>query len=242
MSIRRPPATAPQGCASCSATSWAIPTPASNWRSRYANGDGDVLSRECREAAICNLMCARRQPRSITVAKRESACDINSRERTSPLPLLRHSAEDDVPEGGGDAVAEAVVLEVVAHVMLALALATVRLGHEVVHVVVRVVVEEVAGDEAAEERVRGGRAEDQGEGEEEERRQRDRDGRRHHQPQLVVGVVVVDAVDDEVHAPPEGVVGLPVEDQPVQPVLRQCPDPDPAEAEQEQLPGGLALV
>ena len=62
------------------------------------------------------------------------------------------------------------------------------------------------------------------EGEEEERRQRDRDRRRHHQPHLVVGMVVVDAVDDEVHAAAEGVVGLPVEDEPVQPVLGQRPD------------------
>ena len=44
----------------------------------------------------------------------------------------------------------------VAHVLLAQLLAEVRLGHEVVHVVVRVVVDEVAEDEAAEERVGGG--------------------------------------------------------------------------------------
>ena len=56
------------------------------------------------------------------------------------------------------------------------------------------------------------------------------DRRRHHQPQLVVGMVVVDAVDDEVHAAAEGVVGLPVEDEPVQPVLGQRPDPDAGRA------------
>ena len=72
------------------------------------------------------------------------------------------------------------------------------------------------------------RAEDQREGEEEEGGERDRDRRRHHQAELVVGMVVVDAVDDEVHAAAEGVVGLPVEDEPVQPVLGQRPDPNPA--------------
>src|ERR1044072_9089932 len=55
-------------------------------------------------------------------------------------------------------------------------------------------------------------------------------------------MVVVDAVDDEVHAATEGVVWLPVEDQPVQPVLGQGPEADAAEAEQHQLPGGEALV
>ena len=41
---------------------------------------------------------------------------------------------------------------------------------------------------------------------------------------LVVGVVVVDAVDDEVEPAADRVVGLPVEDLAVQPVLGQRPD------------------
>jgi len=109
-----------------------------------------------------------------------------------------------------------------------------------VHVVVRVVVDQVAEDEAGEERVGGGRAEDQREAEEEERRERDRDGRWHHQPQLVVGMVVVDAVDDEVHLTPEGVVWLPMEDEPVQPVLGQGPDRDAGQAEPDQLQRAVA--
>ena len=60
---------------------------------------------------------------------------------------------------------------------------------------------------------------------------------RHDQPQLVVGMIVVDAVDDEVHAVAEGVVRLPVEDQPVQPVLGQGPDGHAAQGEQDQRPG-----
>ena len=87
----------------------------------------------------------------------------------------------------------------------------------------------------------GGVAEDHVEAEEEEDRQRDRDRRRHHQAHLVVGMVVVDAVDDEVHPPAEGVVGLPVEDQPVQPVLGQRPEGEAARRDQDHLPGVPAL-
>ncbi len=72
--------------------------------------------------------------------------------------------------------------------------------------------------------------------------ERDRHCRRHHQAQLVVRVVVVDAVDDEVHAPAEGVVGLPVEDEAVQPVLGQRPDRDPAEAQPDQGERSVAAV
>ena len=59
---------------------------------------------------------------------------------------------------------------------------------------------------------------------EEEQRQRDARARGHHQPQLVVRVVVVDAVDDEVQAVADRVVRVPVEDQAVQPVLGEGPD------------------
>src|SRR6058998_1899675 len=77
--------------------------------------------------------------------------------------LARLRPEGVVPEGRGDAVAVAVVLEVVAHVVFAQALAEVRPGDEVVDVVVGVVVEEVAEDEAGEDG-EGGIAEDQPEG------------------------------------------------------------------------------
>ena len=88
----------------------------------------------------------------------------------------------------------------------------------------------------------GGGAEEQEEGAVEEGRERDADRRGHDQPQLVVGMVVVDAVDDEVHAVAEFVVGLPVEDQPVQPVLGQGPDRDAAQGEQEKRPEAEAAV
>jgi hypothetical protein len=101
---------------------------------------------------------------------------------------------------------------------------------------VRVVVDEVAEHEAAEGGV-GGVAEDEQEAEEEEGRERDRHRRRHHQAQLVVGMVVVDAVDDEVHPPAEGVVGLPVEDQAVEPVLGERPEGEAAEVDEHHLPG-----
>ena len=171
--------------------------------------------------------CASCSASSSTTPTPASSWSWRCARRLSGAALARQGAEDGVPERRGDAVAVAVVLEVVAHVLLAQPLAEVGLRHEVVHVVVRVVVDEVAGDEAAEEREGGRGAEDQREGEEEEGRQRDRHRGGHHQPQLVVGVVVVDAVDDEVHAAAEGVVGLPVEDEPVQPVLGQGPDADP---------------
>ena len=81
--------------------------------------------------------------------------------------------------------------------------------------------------------IRGRRSEDEDEQPEEERGQRDARARGHHQPQAVVGVVVVDAVDDEVEAGADRVVGLPVEDEAVQPVLRQRPDEEP-ERDQER--------
>jgi hypothetical protein len=112
----------------------------------------------------------------------------------------------------------------------------------VVHVVVRVVVDEVPGDEPREDRIGGRGSEDQREAPEEERRQRNADRGWHHEPQLVVRVVVVDAVDDEVHAAPEVVVRLPVEDQPVQPVFGQRPDPEARNGEKEELPAHEAAV
>ena len=54
---------------------------------------------------------------------------------------------------------------------------------------------------------------------------------RHDQAEPVVGVVVVDAVHDEVEAAAERMIGLPVEDEPVQPVLGQRPD---QQAERDQ--------
>ena len=47
---------------------------------------------------------------------------------------------------------------------------------------------------------------------------------RHHEPHPVVRMVVMDAVDDEVEPAADRVVGLPVEDQTVQPVLGERPD------------------
>jgi hypothetical protein len=104
-----------------------------------------------------------------------------------------------------------------------------------VEVVVRVVVDQVAGDEAGEEREGGGRPEDQDVGPEEEGRQRDAHGRRHHEPHRVVGMVVMDAVDDAVEPVAAAELRLPVEDEPMQPVLGHGPDPEAREDQQ----GGL---
>ena len=129
----------------------------------------------------------------------------------------------------------------VAHVVLAQLLPELGLRHEVVDVVVGVVVDQVAEDEAGEEG-EAGVAEDQPEGEQEEPRQRDRDRGRHHQAHAVVRVVVVDAVDDEVHTATDRVVGLPVEDEAVQPVLGQGPDRCSGQGQQDQLPDRVAAV
>ena len=48
-------------------------------------------------------------------------------------------------------------------------------------------------------------------------------------------MIVVNAVDDEVHPPPGVVVGLPVKEQAVQPVLGQGPDAEPADRQRDQL-------
>ena len=130
----------------------------------------------------------------------------------------------------------------VAHVVGRAAASRVGLRHVVVQVVVRVVVGQVADDEAGEEREGVGRAEDQHVEPEEERRERDADRGRHDQPHRVVGVVVVDAVDDEVEAVAAAELRLPVEDEPVQPVLGQRPDPEAGEEEQDGGPDREAAV
>jgi hypothetical protein len=135
-----------------------------------------------------------------------------------------------------------VILEVVAHVLLADPLAQLRLRRVVVDVVVGVVVAQVPEDESGEGRERVRSAEDQHVEPEEERGERDADGGRHHQPHRVVGVVVMDAVDDEVEPVAAPELRLPVEQQPVQPVLGQGPDRDPREEEQRGCPDRQAPV
>ena len=77
---------------------------------------------------------------------------------------------------------------------------------------------------------------------EEEHGERDAGAGWHDEPQPVVRVVVVDAVDDEVKPGADRVVGLPVEDQPVEPVLGERPDEDAERDEQGELARRIALV
>jgi probable F420-dependent oxidoreductase len=156
--------------------------------------------------------------------------------------VARQGAEHCVPDRGGDPEPEAVVLEVMAHVLLAQALADLAAGDEVMQPVVGVVVDEVAGDEAAEQREGQRGAEDEHEEAEEERGKGDAGPGRHHQPQAVVRVVVVDAVDDEVHPPAEGVLRLPVKELAVKPVLAQGPDEDPRHHQRDDLERSLAVT
>jgi hypothetical protein len=135
-----------------------------------------------------------------------------------------------------------VVLEVVAHVVGAQALPELRLRHVVMQVVVHVVVGQVARDEPGEDREGLGRPEDEDIEPEEESGERDADGRRHHQAHRVVGVVVVDAVDDEVEAVTAAELGLPVEEQAVEPVLGQRPDREPRQEEQRDAGGRQAPI
>ena len=88
--------------------------------------------------------------------------------------------------------------------------------HVVVQVIVGVVVDQVTDDEARVERV-SGIAESGTKGEQEEDGERDADRRWHDQPQPIVGMIVVDAVHDEVEATAQWVIGLPVEDETMQP-------------------------
>ena len=55
-------------------------------------------------------------------------------------------------------------------------------------------------------------------------------------------MVVVDAVDDEVHPAADRVVGLPVEEHAVQPVLGQRPDHEAGDDQQRRSERALAVV
>ena len=145
-------------------------------------------------------------------------------------------AEDVVPERGAHAEALRVVLEVVAHVQLAHELAEARARPVVMHVVVRHVVHQVAGEEAGREDVRPRGPEHEHEQPPEAERERDAHRRRHDEPQRVVRMVVVDAVDDPVEPRAEALLGLEVEDEPVHPVLGERPE-DVAGEHQARPPG-----
>ncbi len=88
----------------------------------------------------------------------------------------------------------------------------------------------------------GRRPEDQREQPEEQGRERDADRRRHDQPERIVGVLVMDAVHDEVEPAAERVIGLPVEDETVQPVLAERPDQQPGEEQSGDLEDVVAAV
>src|SRR4051794_29271120 len=146
--------------------------------------------------------------------------------RISFLAPPRKGSHDRVPERRGDTEAVAVVLEVMAHVMGAQRLPELGPRHVMVQVVVHVVIGEVAEDESREDREGMRRAEDQHVETEEQRRQGDADGGGHDEPHRVVRMVVMDAVDDEVETVAPAELRLPVEEQAVEPVLGQRPDPE----------------
>src|SRR3954467_8397041 len=77
---------------------------------------------------------------------------------------------------------------------------------------------------------------------EEESGEGDADGGGHQQPHRVVRVVVMNAVDDEVDPVTAPELRLPVEEEAVQPVLRQGPDGEPAEEEQDYGPDRQAAI
>ena len=80
-----------------------------------------------------------------------------------------------------------------------------------------------------------GRAEHEHEQPPEPERERDAHRRRHDEPERVVRVVVVDAVDDPVEPGADALLGLEVEDQPVHPVLGERPEDVAAEHQADHL-------
>ena len=161
--------------------------------------------------------------------------DRTGRAALDPAGAALRRAEHVVPERGAHAEALRVVLEVVAHVQLAHELAEPGARAVVMHVVVRHVVHQVAGEEARREDVRPRGAEHEHEQPPEAERERDAHRRRHHEPERVVRMVVVDAVDDPVEPGAESVLGLEVEDQPVHPVLGERPEDVAGEHEADHL-------
>src|SRR6266852_704465 len=141
------------------------------------------------------------------------------------VAVARIGPEDVVPQRRGDAIPHGGRLEVMDEVVLAHPLPDRGAGHRVVQVVVRQVVPDVSGDQAREERVVQVHAQRRLEREPEQERD-DRGHRgRHHQTVGVVGVVVVDAMDQPrgVALPLDPAVRLPVEDPAVQDVLEERP-------------------
>ena len=94
---------------------------------------------------------------------------------------------------------------------------------EVVQVVVRHVIRQVTGVEARRDAGRVTVSESHVEEPEQQRRERHAHGRRHDQPQRIVGMVVVHAVDDPVQARTQSLLRFEVKHEPVQPVLEQRP-------------------
>ena len=69
-------------------------------------------------------------------------------------------------------------------------------------------------------------------------RQREADRRRHHEPERIVRMVVVDAVDDPMEPRADAVLGLEVEHEAVHPVLGQRPEDVAPEHEADDLQCG----
>ena len=146
------------------------------------------------------------------------------------------SCEDRVPPGSAHAEAAIVVLEVVAHVELVQPAAETASRSPVMKRVVEHVVEQVSEEEPRGGRHPGARSERADEQREEAGGERDRDDGRHHGPERIVGVVVVDAVEDPVQPRAEPALRFEMEDRAVDPVLGEGPERISPEEAESRLP------
>ena len=110
------------------------------------------------------------------------------------------------------------------------------LGAVVVHVVMEHVVGEIARQETGAEREVSGIAGHQVEAVDEQRGQGDAHRGGHYQPHRIVGMVVVDPVDDPMQSGADAAVGLEMEHDAVQPVLGQRPEQVAAEQVEDGQP------
>ena len=192
------------------------------------SGDGIGRRRPLRSGVSLSGSWLTRRTHSMTASTRPAA---------STGAPLRRGAEDVVPVRARHAEAALVVLEVVAHVQLAQpppdgacadgdgargSGSCRRPGSR-------------PGSRPRTASTRGRRARARTTAPNDER-ERHGGRRRHDEPQRVVGMVVVDAVDHPVQPGADPVLGLEVEDDAVQPVLRQRPDGVAAQHEAERVP------
>ena len=133
-------------------------------------------------------------------------------------------AEHDVPPRRADTEPTCVVLEMMAHVELVQALAEPAAWAMVMESKMRHVVGEVSPEKPCADRPRKRCPQNQNEEHEKCRRERQRERGRKDEALGIVRVLVVDAVDDPVHACPQTAPGLEVEHSAVEPILDERPE------------------